>query len=234
MMEDLIDADLTLPSVAAVVPTRDRRPSLVLTIVFHPDVSRIGEAALVPRQKARTPWILGRKSPLFEAKGERPQRALEDRHVSRQALELDYNGQRVIIRKPEATSRCRVDGSELRHSAELDQAELLSGVPLMLGHGVVLLLRYAAAAEGGLSEEGVASALLGSSRYMRELRSQLARTAQSELDVLIRGETGTGKELVAGAIHAGSRRARSSFVTVNMAAIPGELAPAASLGLPFL
>jgi two-component system nitrogen regulation response regulator GlnG len=65
---------------------------------------------------------------------------------------------------------------------------------------------------------------------MANLREQIARAADSDLDVLIRGETGTGKELVATAIHRASRRAGAPMVCVNMAAIPNELAAAALFG----
>jgi two-component system nitrogen regulation response regulator GlnG len=76
----------------------------------------------------------------------------------------------------------------------------------------------------------VGHTLLGSSAYMRKLRAQISGLARTDLDVLIRGETGTGKELVAHALHAAGARATRKMVTVNMAAIPAELAPAALFG----
>ena len=66
---------------------------------------------------------------------------------------------------------------------------------------------------------------------MATLRAEIARAAACDLDVLIRGETGTGKELVANAIHRASTRADAPLVSVNMAAIPGELAAAALFGV---
>ncbi|RMG21088.1 MAG: sigma-54-dependent Fis family transcriptional regulator [Deltaproteobacteria bacterium] len=65
--------------------------------------------------------------------------------------------------------------------------------------------------------------LLGSGPAMKRLRSRIAKAAPSEGRVLITGENGTGKELVARAIHAGSPRAKGPFVKVNCAAIPSEL-----------
>jgi len=55
---------------------------------------------------------------------------------------------------------------------------------------------------------------------MRRLRHQVLRFAATDATVLIRGETGTGKELVARALHDQSRRARRSFVAANVAALP--------------
>jgi two-component system response regulator HydG len=65
--------------------------------------------------------------------------------------------------------------------------------------------------------------LLGASRPMRELRRMLARVCTSDANVLIYGETGTGKELVARALHRESERASGPFVALNCAAVPREL-----------
>src|SRR5690606_37079480 len=65
--------------------------------------------------------------------------------------------------------------------------------------------------------------LLGSSPPMRELFRTVGRLAQAPVPVLVTGETGTGKELVARALHRESPRARQPFVALNTAAIPAEL-----------
>ncbi len=66
-------------------------------------------------------------------------------------------------------------------------------------------------------------ALIGSTPAMRALFRAIGRVAQAPLSVLITGETGTGKELVARAVHAESPRASKPFVALNTAAIPAEL-----------
>jgi two-component system nitrogen regulation response regulator NtrX len=65
--------------------------------------------------------------------------------------------------------------------------------------------------------------MVGESPAMRQLREEIAQAAPSSGRALIFGENGTGKELVARAIHAQSLRAREPFVEVNCAAIPEEL-----------
>jgi two-component system, NtrC family, nitrogen regulation response regulator NtrX len=65
--------------------------------------------------------------------------------------------------------------------------------------------------------------IVGTSRLMEELRQQIAIAAPTNGRVLIHGENGAGKELVARAIHAQSARRDSPFVEVNCAAIPDEL-----------
>src|SRR5207237_5270527 len=71
-----------------------------------------------------------------------------------------------------------------------------------------------------LSEE---YAMIGQSVAMRALRKQIAVVAPTDGRVLISGESGAGKELVARGIHAQSRRAAAPFIEVNSAAIPEEL-----------
>src|SRR6476619_8154020 len=71
-----------------------------------------------------------------------------------------------------------------------------------------------------LSEE---YAMVGESVTMRALRKQIAVVAPTDGRVLISGESGAGKELVARAIHAQSRRAAAPFIEINSAAIPEEL-----------
>src|SRR4029453_10256627 len=65
--------------------------------------------------------------------------------------------------------------------------------------------------------------MVGESETMRQLRDQIAIAAPTNGRVLIYGENGTGKELVARTIHALSRRRTAAFVEVNCAAIPEEL-----------
>ena len=74
-----------------------------------------------------------------------------------------------------------------------------------------------------LAREFEVPELLGESPAWREVRGALPRIAQSELPVLILGETGTGKELVARAIHAFSARRRAGFVAHNCGATPDSL-----------
>ncbi|MEO8365502.1 MAG: nitrogen regulation protein NR(I) [Pseudoxanthomonas sp.] len=75
-----------------------------------------------------------------------------------------------------------------------------------------------------LPETSAGSAeLIGDTPPMRALFRAIGRLAQAPLSVLITGETGTGKELVAHALHRESPRARKPFIALNTAAIPAEL-----------
>ena len=82
------------------------------------------------------------------------------------------------------------------------------------------------AATSARSDEPIADAgadIVGDTPAMRDLFRVIGRLAQAPLSVLITGETGTGKELVARALHRESPRAQRPFVALNTAAIPAEL-----------
>jgi len=65
--------------------------------------------------------------------------------------------------------------------------------------------------------------LIGSSEVLRKLRNEVKIIGQTDVTILIEGETGVGKEVVARAIHAHSHRADRPFIAINCAAIPREL-----------
>src|SRR6266481_4691178 len=72
--------------------------------------------------------------------------------------------------------------------------------------------------------------IIGDSPAMKLLLDSIARVAPKDITVLVVGETGTGKELVASLVHTQSRRAKEPLVRFNCAAIPGELAEAELFG----
>jgi DNA-binding NtrC family response regulator len=74
-----------------------------------------------------------------------------------------------------------------------------------------------------VAPEATAGMLLGQHASMQQVRELITRAARTTITVSVSGETGTGKELVAQAIHAQSGRAGQPFVALNMAAIPREL-----------
>ncbi|MCB1842648.1 MAG: sigma-54-dependent Fis family transcriptional regulator, partial [Halioglobus sp.] len=223
------DSEATLPAVAAVVNERNNADTLLLTLVFHPDASRIGQCAVLPLADCYTPRELGRNSPEFSGAAA-PAAPIGDPHVSRRALQFEVCGQRLRLRRHEGASRCRVGDEDLFEETLIEPAHLARGVPIMLSHSVVLLLRSVRRPRIPAQYAASAAGLLGVSCSMQALRADIARVAQTDVDVLIRGETGSGKELVARALHAASARNGAPLVSVNIAAIPAELAAVALFG----
>src|SRR5882724_2251634 len=85
-------------------------------------------------------------------------------------------------------------------------------------------------APGGVPPRSALDALIGESSAMRALRRRVARLVPTAVPVLIEGETGTGKELLARAIHDDGPRAAAPFVPVNCGALSAELADAELFG----
>ena len=73
------------------------------------------------------------------------------------------------------------------------------------------------------SQIGVKDEMIGKGGAIQQLRTQIGQVASSDLSVLITGENGTGKQLVADAIHQQSQRNRRPFISLNCAALPDEL-----------
>jgi two-component system response regulator AtoC len=106
-----------------------------------------------------------------------------------------------------------------------DTDELMLTVERALETGRLRALSRRLSAERALNRN-----IIGSSAAMRRLLAAVERVADRDITVLVRGETGTGKELIGSLLHAQSRRAGKSLVRFNCAAIPAELAEAELFG----
>ena len=74
-----------------------------------------------------------------------------------------------------------------------------------------------------LVEDVVRPILVGESVSMKQVRDRIAQVAPHDVSVLLTGETGTGKDLAALAVHAASLRAKAPFVKINCGALPAPL-----------
>lgn len=126
------------------------------------------------------------------------------------------NGLRRVRENDRVAIRCLLYVSPLEGNGGVVRAKGIGmgETPLLVGR-----LRPSASAE-----------LIGSSPAMRQLREAVAGVAPSGATVLVTGRSGTGKENVARALHAGSTRASAPFEAVNCGAIPAELAEAELFG----
>ena len=162
-------------------------------------------------------------------KGRRPGVVLTDLKMPR----LDGLGLLERIRaKPDAPPVVLISGhGDIQTAVEAVRRGALNFLEKPLSEDRVRVTIRAALRETRLANENVRLKrqladrweLVGESAPMRRLRAQLEQVAASEASVLITGENGTGKEVVARNLHFASARAGGPFVTVNCAAIPDEL-----------
>ena len=103
------------------------------------------------------------------------------------------------------------------------EAWLEPGMPLRIGLTVIRFEHGPGTIEIDLSRREKFYDLIGHGVRMREIFAVLEKVAASDLTVLVRGETGTGKELVARAIHRASKRAQRPLVVQDCSAIPANL-----------
>jgi DNA-binding NtrC family response regulator len=141
---------------------------------------------------------------------------LADPHVSRQHLRIDVENE-FVLRDLGSTNGTRLQGIRVR------EAFLEDGMIIECGSTRLRFSHTGSPARIELAEEDAFEGLLGRSVAMRELFALLAKIAPTDAPVLIEGETGTGKEQVARAIHARSRRAARPFVVFDCAAVPATL-----------
>ncbi|HEY0993830.1 MAG TPA: sigma 54-interacting transcriptional regulator [Kofleriaceae bacterium] len=142
---------------------------------------------------------------------------IDDPTVSRFHCELTIAGDRVRVRDLGSRNETLTGGIAIA------EASIARGAVLALGHSEVRVEIEGTEVELPASEREAFGALVGASPRMRELFSQLERIAPSDATVLIEGETGTGKEGVAEALHDASPRARRPLVVIDCGAIPENL-----------
>jgi len=142
---------------------------------------------------------------------------LTDPAVSRVHCSLGLHRDAVRIRDLESSNGTFVNG------VKVIEAELQSGDRIQIGNTVISFQVGDTTKSLDLSTGQSFGPLLGRSTPMRQVFALLEQVAASDATVLIQGETGTGKDLVATAIHEASPRSRSPFVVLDCAAIPAHL-----------
>lgn len=204
------------------------RSAPMLTIVGHPNVARIGERIALPQLTHDEGVLeLSRATPVFQDVTGEDTEPLACVFLSRKpvmlrsartGIEIDTSGTRIKV---------HIAGTEVVGTMTLAHAVVHMGVVLRVGDEVVLLLSWG---EHPIMNAPPRHGILGDSAAIVRVRSEISRIASDMGPVLIRGETGSGKELIARAIHDASPRSDGPYVPVNMAAIPSTLAAAEFFG----
>ena len=204
-------------------------PPLVpaLTIASHPASLRAGERLLLDGLLVGREVAVSRNAPDFVA----PDRALGlplgDPFVSRKPIRFAPGREGRVRLLAGDGGPITVAGARVRDGVEIGPDDLDAGVPIELADRVVLLLHLASREAAPTAD---ALGMVGESAGIRRVRGHLDRIADLSVPVLIRGETGTGKELVARAVHTHGPQRGGPFVSVNLGAVPRELAAAELFG----
>lgn len=207
--------------------SRERLPAVVLA-AFPSRPERVGEVARIEEQ-----GVLGRHGTLAWQRQRpgtsRPRGPLQDRHLSRQQLRLTRDGDRLRVEN--------LGRIPLTHNGQpVAHCTAAPGDTLAVGDRVLLYVterpdRLPGAVEAGHGfGEPDGNGILGESEAAWWLRERVAFLARRNQHVLITGASGTGKELVAQALHACSSRSGRTLVARNAATIPASLADAELFG----
>ncbi|HEY0992530.1 MAG TPA: sigma 54-interacting transcriptional regulator [Kofleriaceae bacterium] len=193
-----------------------------MTVLWHADPERVGDVAGI-----EGPMAVSRVEPELGPPGRQTRGPLGDRHLSRRPLlRLVPRADRLVIARTEAAGEIAVDGLALTGDVTVDPGALARGVVIEIDGRVVLLAHLRAAGRAASADHGLA----GAGDAIDRVRDAIAAAATADAAVLVRGETGTGKELVARAVHAASARCDAPFVAVNLAALPSSVAVAQLFG----
>ncbi|HEY3817761.1 MAG TPA: sigma 54-interacting transcriptional regulator [Polyangiaceae bacterium] len=149
---------------------------------------------------------------------------LTDRQVSRRHVELDVTDKGLRLVDLDSTNGTSVAG------VRVTEAYLVGGEIVRLGQTALRIVRALSSAKAEASTARSFGPLLGESPEMRRLYPLCARLAGSDVPVVIEGETGTGKEVLAEALHQASPRASAPFVVFDCTAVPPSLLESALFG----
>ncbi|MFL5398480.1 MAG: sigma 54-interacting transcriptional regulator [Myxococcales bacterium] len=170
--------------------------------------------------------MLSRLEPDFVPAGGGQGRPLADPFLSRTPIVLKNADGGVGISVPPGV-QLEVDALPVSGGRYVDPEELERGTVLTVAERMVLFLHLVSWPR---PEAAPKLGLVGESEAIEQLRADVLRVADLSVPVLIRGESGSGKELVARAIHQRSRRAAGPCICVSMAAIPPSTAASELFG----
>lgn len=199
-----------------------------LTLVWHPQVERIGQIAALTALQDGTAVEFRRDTPLFSQAGSSRGSGIDHRCVSQRTVSFHVRPtlHGFDLLPGDAGAKVFVNGQLLQARRPVTLAELRAGVIISVREWVVLcfhLVRYPVVRS---PERG----LLGVGDAIEQVRRAVQRAAALDSEVLVRGATGTGKELVAKALHAQSKRSGGPFVVFNMAKLRPDRASADLFG----
>ena len=186
-----------------------------LTVVWHPQLDRIGQTAVLPNGDSE----ISRALPLFGDRSEMASAApLGDLYLSSRepSLTIRQFPDRVEVTPGTAAAHVKLAGARLSEPRILSRTDIDRGVIITLARRVVLCLHLARTVR---IKTRSSYGLVGVSDALDDVRRDIDRVADLDVPLLIRGETGTGKGLVASSVVSASPRAARPFLSLNMGAM---------------
>jgi len=199
-----------------------------LTIIWHPDLDRVGQIAPLTSLIESGLVHLSRDQPIFLPPGSTAGEPLDHRGISLQhsVLDIVYSRGTLELRRADPSGKVEIDREPLGERRRVSAEDLQRGLIIRASRHFVFCLH---AVHLPISRSTTLG-LIGTSDGIEDARRSIIRVARKNTPVLLRGESGTGKELAAKAIHAAGVRPRGPFVAVNMATLGAERAVAALFG----
>jgi two-component system nitrogen regulation response regulator GlnG len=188
---------------------------------------RVGERLLMDGLFSGRQESVSRNAPDFMRPDAVLGAPLADPFLSRKPVVFTLSPTGGVRLDPGDGIKVTLAGEVLKEPWEFLPEELSVGVALELAERVVLLLHWA---DPSASAPVDALGMVGTSVGIQNVRHHIEQVADLKVPVLVRGETGSGKELIARAIHQQSARRERVFTSVNLGAIPKELAAAELFG----
>lgn len=198
-----------------------------LTVLFHPQIERVGDIAPLCDYVSDAYARISRTEPMFRQTNGQKTDVLASPVLSRKPLEIRVmpDGGISMVNISDSI-RVIAETEALRPARTFSRTEFQRGIVLTLADSVALLLHPLYFLRNHPDLLGI----IGYSESIQRLRSAILNVADLDIPVLLQGESGVGKELVASAIHRYSRRKDKPYVCVNMSAIPGSLAASELFG----
>lgn len=195
---------------------RQQQSCAALRIAWHRDPQRVGDLGIILTPEHAQ---ISRKSPPFDP--------VKDVVLSRDPfLMVVDRGGPVEVQPRQTRMPIQVNGQPFVQALTFSEQEVSAGIIIVLAHEIVVCLHRIHVPV----QRGPGLGLVGQGEAMERVRRRILSVADLDTTVLVRGPTGTGKELVALAIRAQSKRASGPFVRISLADVPGQTAASALFG----
>ena len=190
----------------------------LLKLEETPDVVSLRKCQLVVAEgPSRGKKINLNKNVITVGKRETNDLVVSDKTVSRKHMEIQYSSDSFLLKDLDSTNGTYLNGSKVK------EAYLTPGDLIKVGNTIVEFVAFDEKVKIEPSDRDSFGEMVGKSRKMRQIFSILEKISPTQATVIIEGETGTGKDLVAKAVHKHSPRKDKPFIVFDCSAVASNL-----------